>query len=62
MKAFPSNADAEELGITILDYFAAKAMQALIQARWPREVEEREEICSLAYLIAEEMMEWRAEI
>ena len=60
--AFPSHMDFGEAGVayhsgmTLRDYFAAKAMHALLSDRMPRSVDERELICNLAYAVARGML------
>ena len=45
-------------GITICDYFAAKALQGLLSGQWP-DKEDSKEIVSRAYVLADLMLEAR---
>jgi len=60
MKAFPTAVDnghsVNQDGMYLRDYFAAKAMQALLSHE---EVYPEDEICSYAYRIADQMMKTR---
>lgn len=62
MKAFPSPHDPKtgtmQLGMELRDYFAAKAMQALI---WNQDVdlENKSDVAEVAYAYADVMMEAR---
>lgn len=70
MKAFPRNVDyndAEEQGMDLRDYFAAKAMQALIAT--PKEVSTKgrkikgsDGFAEMAYVMADAMIEEREKI
>ena len=62
-QAFP---DDSNFGMTLQDYFAAKAMQAMIanpawfgSRRWDTEEEMAQDFAEEAYLIAEAMMTMR---
>ena len=62
-QAFP---DDSNFGMTLQDYFAAKAMQAMIanpswfgSRRWDTEEQMAEDFAEEAYLIAEAMMTMR---
>lgn len=65
MKAFPIGKDCSHIdklqGMDLRDYFAAKAMQALISR--PSALVHREDFDNMlaekAYEIADEMMDWR---
>lgn len=64
MKAFPKTGDMCEAGMDLRDYFAAKAMQALIplladQANISNGDERRKEVSMLAYKQADAMMKAR---
>ena len=56
--AFPSPVDPKtgtnQLGITVRDYFAAKAMQALIDSGF-----KSKNVCEEAFILADGMMEAR---
>jgi hypothetical protein len=54
MKAFPNFNNG--YGMDLRDYFAAKAMQSLVNHE---EVYPEDEICSYAYKIADQMMKTR---
>ena len=71
--AFPANEGMKHDGMTLRDYFAAKAMQAHIQAQWskfynlqkgeskssPFDVFDSEDVAELAYEQADAMLEAR---
>jgi hypothetical protein len=56
MKAFPDSHMCNNEGMDLRDYFAAKAMQSLVNNE---EVYPEDEICSYAYKIADQMMKTR---
>jgi len=62
MYAFPSGHNpktgTQESGMTLRDYFAAKAMQSLI---WNQDVdlESKEDVAEVAYAYADEMLKAR---
>lgn len=60
MKAFPVEYYGREEGMDLRDYFAAKAMQALI---WNQDVdlESKEDVAEVAYEYANVMMKAREE-
>ena len=59
MKAFPNPHRTDELGMTLRDYFAAKAMHGLISIN---ELDlTHEDYARLAYLLADAMLKERAE-
>ena len=60
--AFPPNHDPEThaFGMTLLDYFAAKAMHAIMATPRPGLHISSEDVASMAYQIAGEMIKARA--
>lgn len=59
--AFPCHSDSTgpEPGISIRDYFAAKAMQALIATVGANASRAEEAVCGVAYLYADQMLKQR---
>jgi hypothetical protein len=55
--AFPTGYDPEK-GMTLRDYFAAKAMQAGINT-YHHDEEDLDEFCRWAYVVADEMLKAR---
>lgn len=49
----------KHLGMTLRDYFAAKAMQAMAGGTWP-DSNERREIATRAYALADDMLKERS--
>ena len=60
MKAFPVEYYGQEKGMDLRDYFAAKALQALL---WnpDKALDDKEDVVRAAYEYAEEMMKVREE-
>ena len=58
-KAFPNPHLTHETGMTMRDYFAAKAMQAIIGRSDSRFTTTPESVCDKAYQYADVMMEAR---
>ena len=56
-KAFPNPHRTDELGMTMRDYFAAKAMQGFMGSSWNNKT--FESISTKAYQIADAMMKAR---
>ena len=56
-KAFPNPHRTDELGMTLRDYFAAKAMQGFMGSSWNNKT--FESISTKAYQIADAMMKAR---
>ena len=61
MKAFPlSNTNTHHIGMDLRDYFAAKAMQALLSdADWREDMEGWSDAAFAAYKMADAMMKVR---
>ena len=61
MKAFPNPHRTDELGMTLRDYFAAKAMQAILMAQYPitKEPNADDLIAQTVYLMADAMLKAR---
>jgi hypothetical protein len=61
MKAFPNPHRTDELGMTLRDYFAAKAMQAILMAKYPitKEPYAEDVIAKAAYQGADAMLKAR---
>ena len=59
MKAFPNPHRTDELGMTLRDYFSAKAMQALVSH--PDRDMELDDYAAWAYGMAEAMLKERGE-
>jgi hypothetical protein len=51
--------DTNSRGMTLRDYFAAKAMQGMIGGKWPTTYGERLHISEFAYDMADAMMKAR---
>lgn len=49
----------QHYGMTLRDYFAAKAMQAMVGSHWP-DSNDRPEIAERSYLMADAMLEARS--
>jgi hypothetical protein len=62
-KAFPNPHRTDQLGMTLRDYFAAKAMQAILMAKYPitKEPYSEDVIAKAAYQGADAMMKAREE-
>lgn len=58
MKAFPNPHRTDELGMTLRDYFAAKAMQEFMTSR---DVYQNADIAEFSYEIADAMLKARGE-
>ena len=58
MKAFPTPHRTDELGMTLRDYFAAKAMQEFLTSR---DDIENADIAKFSYEIADAMLKERGE-
>lgn len=62
--AFPLDRDVVDVGMTLRDYFAAKAMQGMIEAFGKREGDTNvipSEIASYAYEMADAMLKARGQ-
>jgi hypothetical protein len=61
--AFPRTQWPNETGMTLRDYFAAKAMQAILMARYPvtKDPDAEHKIAVAAYQGADAMMKARTE-
>ena len=61
--AFPTTQEngcnSGEPGMTLRDYFAAKAMQGLIGGDWPTAKSEQNQLALLAYSLADAMLKAR---
>ena len=61
--AFPTpryeRGDMYSLGMTLRDYFAAKAMQGMIGGNWPTNSADQENIAEFSYELADAMMKAR---
>ena len=51
---------AQHFGVTVRDYFAAKAMAAMVSGTWP-DSNERPEIATRAYALADDMLKERTQ-
>ena len=62
MKAFPNPNRTDQEGMELRDYFASNALPSLIAHAYAEhdEIVGIEEICGLAYALADEMMKARA--
>jgi hypothetical protein len=59
MNAFPNPHRTDELGMTLRDYFAAKAVQAFLSdPEWRQEIE-FEDTANAAYFMADAMLKAR---
>ena len=59
--AFPCEKDEPGKGMTLRDYFAAKAMQAVMTGEGYRMYSLPEEMAQLSYLMADAMLKQRQE-
>jgi len=57
--AFPPGYPYEGQGMTLRDYFAAKAMQALIATVGANASRAEEAVCGVAYIYADQMLKQR---
>lgn len=58
-KAFPNDATPREDGMTLRDYFAAKAMQSVMVGEAYNHVKTSEEVANWAYTITDAMLRER---